>query len=248
NSKRKQSEEKNYNPKCKNSHITAAEPSASALRDLSHFHKGSGNLSAAGNHQTAIIHCSASHPSRLRSRKQNRRGSVILDNDSTNTSVPDRCRDSLSSVAFEVLRENYSTQPKMDKTEMSSTWVPPLSQSSPRELQSTRSRPTSKTVRESSIPSSLLDEIPVSKVSRVDAMQSTKSSLPLSSQKYSEPTLSSKLRVTLSQQKEQDTKENVISFIPSGSSNKSHHVGVIVQQKLGNLKHIPYKKKSCVAG
>lgn len=44
------------------------------------------------------------------------------------------------------------------------------------------------------------------------------------------------------ERREAEEKENLIPFIPSGSENKSFHLGVIIQKELGRLKNIPPKE------
>lgn len=59
---------------------------------------------------------------------------------------------------------------------------------------------------------------------------------------YAAPTLTSRLRTELLERREAEEKENLIPFIPSGSENKSFHLGVIIQKELGRLKNIPPKE------
>ncbi|XP_063599347.1 uncharacterized protein LOC134775718 [Penaeus indicus] len=62
------------------------------------------------------------------------------------------------------------------------------------------------------------------------------------SHRYAAPTLTSRLRTELSERREAEEKENLTPFIPSGSKNKSFHLGVIIQKELGRLKNIPPKE------
>ncbi|XP_042871385.1 uncharacterized protein LOC122252784 isoform X2 [Penaeus japonicus] len=62
------------------------------------------------------------------------------------------------------------------------------------------------------------------------------------SHRYAQPTLTSRLRTELLERREAEEKENLIPFIPSGSKNKSFHLGVIIQKELGRLKNIPPKE------
>lgn len=146
----------------------------------------------------------------------------------------------------EILRRVHSQEDTFNNIGNIS-WIPPLSQSSPREESPNRhehkpdhlkhtGRPIHKANKASSSKQGL------SKEGTLRAPAPFKPTIPVSGQSYAEPTLSFKLRTKLTESKGKVEKENVMAYIPSGHTNKSHHVGVIMQQKLGLLKTVPLKE------
>ncbi|XP_064089833.1 uncharacterized protein LOC135203786 [Macrobrachium nipponense] len=148
----------------------------------------------------------------------------------------------------EILRRVHSQEGTLNNLENIS-WIPPLSQSSPREETPSRHKRepdhlkrTGRPIHKSNKASCSSSKQGLSKEETARAPAPFKPTIPVSGQSYAEPTLSSKLRTKLTESKGKAEKENVMTYIPSGHTSKSHHVGVIMQQKLGLLKTVPLKE------
>lgn len=200
-----------------------------------------------------VTHCASRHSTKCRHRKRSSSSDDFNYESLGRRNVQGLRRNHTRKFEDEFLRGRDESPEEIRNNGNSPSWVPPLSQSSPRELSRSQSRSNSQrtlnTFHEMGVPSSSHSRVglgPQDHNSKVP--QPFKTTIPLSGQSYAEPTLTSKLRVKMSERKEKDEKENMIPFIPSGSTNKSHHVGVIMQQKLGLLKNMPLKELESITG
>ena len=121
--------------------------------------------------------------------------------------------------------------------------VPPLSQSSPRENERSKDHTDSGYYGNAGIAPRKFDATSSRNSSKERKLKHPPTSKPvISGHGYAEPTLTHRMRVKLTEPKKDNKENNCMHFIPSGESNKSHHLGVIVQQKLGLLKQYPSKE------
>ncbi|XP_068249967.1 uncharacterized protein [Palaemon carinicauda] len=188
---------------------------------------------------------SGANPSTRRTHRKRTSSFNVIDPGSGRRSVH---TDGSGSSSQEILRRGRSQDDSLNYRENIS-WIPPLSQSSPREGSPIRDKRSSKRLQHSGRPSRENSKASCSNSRTGVCKEKTfkvpvplKPTIPVSGQSYAEPTLSFKLRTKLTENKGKVEKENVIPYIPSGHTNKSHHVGVIMQQKLGLLKTVPPKE------